>query len=126
MALRLALVDSEDERFTNPAPPIPAGIDPFELGQVVEFYDHCLAKYLNKAPRYKQAWKKLGASGNLVRVLSKAERLKNMYWGRSRKELAIDDIGAEFLADLEDNLLDIPNLCAFMRINIFQDNSHGQ
>jgi hypothetical protein len=121
MALRLALVDDTDGRFNVPAPSLPAGICPDELQMVVNFYNDCLGKYLEKAPQYGKSWQRQGAMGNLSRIMSKTARLENMFWGLGKDDfVGITGEGAD------DSLVDLPNLCAFMQANLMMGNSHGK
>jgi hypothetical protein len=94
-------------------------------GAVIAFLAHADAVHQlvrQKDKAYGGAWEKQGYMGNLARVLSKTERLKNMVW----KDLAekYEEPGSEDETVL-DTLHDLMALCAFMATNIEEGNRWG-
>lgn len=76
-----------------------------------------LANIKDKA--YGEAWRRQGYMGNLARVMSKSERLRNMLWCdvMDRPEAAYEST--------EDTLLDLINLAGFMLVNLKEGNRWG-
>jgi hypothetical protein len=98
---------------------------PLASEAVIAFTAYCEAVtelVRRKDAAYGGAWQKQGYMGNLARILSKAERLKNMCW--------TDDNPAEFPIEghdesVLDTLKDLMALCAFMGANIEDGNRWG-
>lgn len=77
-----------------------------------------------KDAAYGGAWQKQGYMGNLARIMSKTERLKNMLWQD-------DQFGPEppvggWDESVLDTLKDLMALCAFMGANIEDGNRWGR
>lgn len=66
-----------------------------------------------KEASYQEAWKDQGWIGNLARVLSKTSRLRNMLY-KENVQVAGFPLGDD---SVENQLLDLMNLTAFMLIN---------
>lgn len=71
----------------------------------------------DKSQGYGDAWKDQGSMGNLARVLSKASRLRNLCWGDKELEVGIEPV--------EDTLIDLAALAAFMMKNVEEGNRWG-
>lgn len=67
---------------------------------------------------YGAAWRAQGYVGNLARVLSKAERLRNLAWRDEPAEGALEAV--------EEELRDIINIAAFALVNVRQGNRWGR
>lgn len=76
-----------------------------------------LAKAKNES--YGDAWRKRGYMGNLARVLNKSDRLQNMMWQDN------GDAPEAFSESVEDTLIDLINISAFMYINLREGNRWG-
>lgn len=72
---------------------------------------------------YGQAWRAQGYIGNIGRVLSKSERLRNLAWKDSEEGMA-DPHPAE-MAAIEEELRDIVNIAAFALVNLRSGNRWG-
>jgi hypothetical protein len=83
--------------------------------------DAVLALVREKDKAYGGAWQKQGYMGNLARILSKAERLKNMCWTDS-EGITVDPDDESVM----DTLHDLMALCAFMASNIEEGNRWGR
>lgn len=70
--------------------------------------DEALALVTEKDRAYAGAWRRQGYMGNVSRVLSKVERLRELVWGDDVMALG-DTVGGE---TVEDTLLDLINLSA--------------
>jgi hypothetical protein len=71
--------------------------------------------FLERSRRYKDGWRSRGWKGNVCDILRKAERVRSMFWEDNyRFTHGITE------ADVDD-LLDLPNYCAFAIHNIEDD-----
>ncbi len=100
-------------------------MDP-EAEAVYEIFLRAFRIYLDKKRLYGSAWKELGALGNFVRIHSKVTRIKNIAWGNGRTTVFPENDHPEREETVQDNLLDLMVLCAFMVRNIAEDNWRGK
>jgi hypothetical protein len=84
---------------------------------MVNIFERCLNIALVKNQQYRGAWKKQGWMGNLARIMSKMERLKALCW--------VDGLVPYTGESVEDNLVDLINIAAFMEINFEDGNRWG-
>lgn len=100
--------------------------DPMPLQNIRNVVGDALRLLEHKNEQYGDAWRKQGYMGNLARIQSKAERLKNLLWrdaGGNGYPLP-----ANYTRDGEtvaDTLLDLINLSAMMAINWTEENRWG-
>lgn len=102
--------------------------DPMPLQDVRNVVGDALRLLEHKNQGYRDAWRKQGYMGNLGRLQSKAERLKNLLWRDADGNgypLPPDRIGAEQAETVVDTLLDMVNLSAFMVVNWTAQNRWG-
>lgn len=102
--------------------------DPMPLQDVRNVVGDALRLLEHKNASYRDAWRKQGYMGNLGRLQSKAERLKNLLWRDADGNgypLPPDRIGAEQAETVVDTLLDMVNLSAFMVVNWTAENRWG-
>lgn len=102
--------------------------DPMPLQDVRNVVGDALRLLEHKNQSYRDAWRKQGYMGNLGRLQSKAERLKNLLWRDADGNgypLPPDRIGAEQAETVVDTLLDMVNLSAFMVVNWTAENRWG-
>lgn len=104
--------DAEESKLPDPAVPD-------TLADVRRVLDDCLELVVVKNSAYGDAWKDQGYMGNLARIMSKHSRLRNMVWGDTLEDLDTEET-------VEDTLLDMINLCAFMILNWQEDNRWGK
>lgn len=89
---------------------------------VAMFHDTALRLVVAKNQAYGSAWKKQGYIGNVARVLSKVERLRNLVWCDDQDQILTD----AHEETLRDTLLDLANLCAFTAHNLAEGNRWGR
>jgi len=80
---------------------------------------------LKKKQAYGNAWQEQGYMGNLARILSKSDRLRNMMW----KDLGQDESAPDSPDQSEsvlDTLYDLSALCALAISNIEEGNRWGK
>lgn len=86
------------------------------------WFNECVLLMDNKSVAYGNAWRAQGYMGNLARVMSKTERLRNMLWnddnGFVGTEAETESVG--------DTLRDLCNLATFMWLNYRDGNRWGQ
>lgn len=88
--------------------------------EAVSFFNECVDLMMKKDALYGGAWKAQGYMGNVARVLSKVERLKNLLWRDG-----IPDTDKETEETIEDTLQDLVNLAFFTRSNYQSGNRWG-
>lgn len=71
-----------------------------------------------KSKGYGDAWRDQGWMGNLARIQSKTSRLRNMLWQDHETGVKEESV--------EDTLLDLLNLSAFMMVNRWNANKWGR
>ena len=76
-----------------------------------------------KDAAYGGAWQRQGYMGNLARIMSKTERLKNMMW---RDDALSDDLPEGHDESVMDTLHDLMALAAFMASNLEEGNRWGR
>lgn len=84
--------------------------------------DAVLALLKKKDAAYGNAWQKQGYMGNLARIFSKSDRLRNMMW---RDEPGSGDV-PEGDESVLDTLSDLSALCALAIANIEEGNRWGK
>ena len=100
--------------------PVPAAVAFAAHAEVVQ------ALVRKKDEAYGGAWQAQGWMGNLARIQSKTERLKNMLW-REKPWLGTGgEEDAEEQESVLDTLHDLMALAAFMASNIEEGNRWGQ
>lgn len=111
--------------FVKEAPESPFLLKPFDGEAALAILCHSekvLELVRQKDRAYGGAWKAQGYMGNLARIQSKTERLKNMTW-RDRAE---GDFSTEEDEPIEDSLRDLMALCAFALANLEEGNRWGR
>lgn len=98
------------------------GIEPEQLAydtvrSVADMFEAALNLVAQKSVGYGDAWAEQGWMGNLARIMSKTSRLKNLLWQ--------DMEFADSTESVDDTLLDLINLGAFMRMNRLSHNRWG-
>lgn len=73
---------------------------------------------IGKSQNYGEAWREQGWRGNMARILSKTSRLKYMLWCTNPLQSTVEPV--------EDTLLDIGALAAFLLANRKEDNEWGR
>lgn len=102
----------------------PVDSPPTTAQVVAMFHDAALRLAVSKDQAYRKAWERQGYMGNVGRILSKVERLRNMVWGdRAVETMTTEELLAE--ESLRDTLLDLANLCAFAAHNMAEGNRWG-
>jgi hypothetical protein len=87
------------------------------LISLASVFNEALTVAHHKNAMYGSAWRRQGWMGNLARVMSKGERLKNLLWRDHEKS------GAEEAAT--DTALDMVNIMGFFMINRSESNKWG-
>lgn len=101
--------------------------DPPTTAQVVAmFHDRALRLAVAKNQAYADAWRRQGYIGNVARVLSKVERLRNLVWQDNTWLGTGGDESAQDEETLRDTLLDLANLAAFAAANLAAGNKWGK
>lgn len=68
--------------------------------------------YLERGLKYGQLWKSDGWRGNVHHIMSKAARIRRMFWDND----TYDDV---------DDVVDLINYCVFMLVNFRRGNKTG-
>jgi hypothetical protein len=87
---------------------------------VQSFAEQCEALAAEKDALYGGAWQRQGYMGNMARVLSKIERLREMVWRDGELSEGTTD------ETIIDTLRDLSNIAAFMAENINNGNRWGE
>lgn len=87
--------------------------------QAEDWFDGVAELIAEKNKAYGDAWKKQGYLGNLGRIMSKTERLRNLLW---REVEAVSSSGES----VQDTLRDLAALAFFMARNYSEENKWGQ
>lgn len=110
---------TKDYAIYLPTPEKPRHLPGSAPAVVQRFASECEALAAEKDALYGGAWQRQGYMGNMARVLSKVERLRNMVWGDVTPEGTPEET-------VLDTLRDLANLCAFMSENVQNDNRWGE
>ena len=84
------------------------------LGVLIEAYEI----YLDRGHKYGQLWRVYGWSGNVLHIMSKAARIKKMFWGVDYSDRP-QDIDS-------DDVYDIINYAAFVIQDMKDGNQYGR
>ena len=87
------------------------------LLSATEVFAAALATMAAKDQHYGGAWREQGWRGNLARLMSKTARLRKMLW----RQNVLSSTGEP----VQDTIIDMINLCAFMQLNRMEGNEWG-
>lgn len=93
-------------------------------GELHGVFEDALELASAKDAGYGAAWRAQGYMGNLARVLSKAERLRNLAWEDHPE--GGGSLPQELREAVEEELRDIINIAAFGLVNLRDDNRWGR
>lgn len=94
---------------------------PSTMQGLMVFFDGCVELAGQKDAAYGGAWRRQGYMGNLARLMSKADRLRNMLWTNDPDGYRRDEYGET----IQDTLKDMANLAGFMHRNYEDGNQWG-
>jgi hypothetical protein len=112
MNIQVAVSELQDEISKN------IGVDEAKtFGVLMDAY----LIYLDRGKKYGQLWRSYGWKGNVFHILSKAARIRRMFWDSDMEpELAHDMDG------VMDDVLDIINYAAFVIMDMRDGNKYGR
>lgn len=88
--------------------------------EFIMYFDGCVELMQRKNLDYGNAWQRQGYMGNLARICSKVDRLRNLLW---RSDVSYSE---HELETIEDTLRDLANIVVFMHLNYTGGNQWGR
>jgi hypothetical protein len=107
-------------------PVVPVGVSDIPAVQAWDVYAAQVRDLLVRKAGYGNSWQHQGYMGNIGRVLSKADRLKEMLWRDGTWVGTGGDEDREETESVADTLLDIGPLAAFAVANLQEGNRWGR
>jgi hypothetical protein len=109
----------QPEHYDTYAGRITLDSPPSTMQGLMVFFDGCVELAGRKDAAYGGAWRRQGYMGNLARLMSKSDRLRNMLWNNRAS------YGEDQSETVQDTLQDMANIVGFMYRNYEEGNQWG-